>query len=299
MVSSSNDESDMRTFRWRINGFASLLEHGKGWTNSRFFQINGFNWCLKVNPLYKKSDGTTRYVALRLELNSSSIQSNFVVEAVFKLVIYNQLPGEHIEKEVTHFFQTTRTVGGSSMIPLETLKSSSGFIANDSCVFGVEIKKSEKLSLPEVSETLYMQKNKKRYVYPWNIKNFFEPHFRKCRSKTFIIGGYKWHLTRYPGGRGNSEFLSLYLKFDESNQLSPNSGVFVEFSICIKDQKDSNHKILTERYHFDATNRSCGWPRFISMKDFRNPSRGFFVEEKCTIEAHITILGSSIGAQKL
>jgi hypothetical protein len=32
------------TFKWRIDGFSSLLEKGKGWTYSNVFQIRGLKW---------------------------------------------------------------------------------------------------------------------------------------------------------------------------------------------------------------------------------------------------------------
>lgn len=32
------------TFKWRIDGFPSLLDKGEGWTYSRVFEIMGLNW---------------------------------------------------------------------------------------------------------------------------------------------------------------------------------------------------------------------------------------------------------------
>lgn len=52
---------------------------------------------IRVNPMDTKSGDTKRHVSLKLELVRSSVQPNIVIEAVFKLLIYDQLRRKHVE----------------------------------------------------------------------------------------------------------------------------------------------------------------------------------------------------------
>jgi hypothetical protein len=84
------------------------------------------------------------------------------------------------------------------MIPLKKLKSSSsGFIFDDSCIFGVEfIKVITVKTTDTISENLYVQQSNTfddHGVYTWIIEDFTTPH-TPCNSPTFVIGGYKWYL---------------------------------------------------------------------------------------------------------
>lgn len=97
---------------------------------------------------------------------------------------------------VSHNFQTASTSSGiSCMIPLRTLKKrSSGFLVNNSCVFGVEFIEVVTAKANDTSETLFVQKINtfsERKVYTWDIDDFFglkNPGY----SPEFEIGGHKW-----------------------------------------------------------------------------------------------------------
>lgn len=54
---------------------------------------------LKLNPRDKKSGDDKEYVSLRLELASSSVKPGTVVQASFKLLIYDQSYGKHSEQQ--------------------------------------------------------------------------------------------------------------------------------------------------------------------------------------------------------
>lgn len=98
---------------------------------------------------------------------------------------------------VTHSFQTASTSAGTScMIPLSTLKKhSSGFIVNNSCVFGVEFIKIVTSKANDMSETLFVQKMNNTFsdpeVYTWDIEDFFALKSLD-KSPEFEIGGHKW-----------------------------------------------------------------------------------------------------------
>ncbi|KAM3407233.1 hypothetical protein ACQJBY_000970 [Aegilops geniculata] len=140
------------TIKWRIDGFSSLVDKDEGRTNSSVFVIKGLNWYLMLNPRDRKSGDQNEYVTLKLVLTKVSERSHMVAETTFKFLIYDQLYGKHHEEhQVSHDFQaTSRFSGTSCMIPLATLKEqSSGFLVNDSCVFGVQFIKVVAVKEPE------------------------------------------------------------------------------------------------------------------------------------------------------
>ncbi|XP_044432077.1 uncharacterized protein [Triticum aestivum] len=86
------------TFKWRIDGFSSLLDKDEGWTNSSVFVIKGLNWYLMLNPRDRKSGDQNEYVTLKLVLTKVSERSHMVAETTFKFLIYDQLYGKHHEE---------------------------------------------------------------------------------------------------------------------------------------------------------------------------------------------------------
>ncbi|KAM0930621.1 hypothetical protein ACQ4PT_000821 [Festuca glaucescens] len=287
------------TFKWRIDGFSSLLDKDEGWIQSSVFEISGLNWYLKLNPRDRKSGGKSEYVSLRLRLDDCSLRSDTVVEASFKFLIYDQSYGKHYEHQVSHTFQTESTSSGTScMIPLRTLKEqSSGFLVGNSCVFVVEFIKVVTSKANDTIETLFVQKTNNTFsdpdVYTWNIEDFFALKSRDYSPK-FEISGHKWYITIKPSGSGdNGNFLSLTLNMKEPHTLHQNCAILVEFSICIKDQETGKHKKRTGRCQFGENSTKWGWGKFITLENFKDPSYGYLVKTKCCIEVEVAIIGSS------
>ncbi|PNT67549.1 hypothetical protein BRADI_3g28871v3, partial [Brachypodium distachyon] len=170
---------EQTTFKWRIDGFSSLLDKDGGSSYSSVFEMLGINWYMKLNPMHKNSGDQNKYVSLRLELSQASVRPDTVVEAYFKFLIYDQSYGKHCEHEASHNFQRESTSSGvSCMMPLTTLKEeSSGFLVNNSCVFGVEFIRVTTAKANDTSETLFVQKSNNTFsspvVYTWDIEDFF------------------------------------------------------------------------------------------------------------------------------
>lgn len=64
-----------------------------------FLSFDLFPRYLKLNPRDRKSGDKNEYVSLRLELARRSVKSDSVVEAPFKLLIYDQRYGKHHENQ--------------------------------------------------------------------------------------------------------------------------------------------------------------------------------------------------------
>ncbi|XP_037455192.1 probable inactive serine/threonine-protein kinase fnkC isoform X1 [Triticum dicoccoides] len=239
------------TFKWRIDGFSALLDKDEGWTNSSVFVIKGLNWYLKLNPRDRKSGDQNEYVTLNLVLTKVSEKSHTVAETTFKFLIYDQLHGKHHEEhQVSHNFQaTSRFSGTSCMIPLATLKEQpSGFLVNDSCVFGVQFIKVVAVKGKHVLETLFVQKTSNisngPQAYTWNIDDFFVLK-NPSTSPEFQLCGHKWFITIYPSGSdSNGNYISLHLSMKDT--LHKDSGILAEVSISIKDQETGKHMKTSE-----------------------------------------------------
>ncbi|XP_062205038.1 uncharacterized protein LOC133907053 [Phragmites australis] len=293
----------LKTFKWTIDGFSSLLDKGEGETQSRVFEIMGYNWCLKLNPRDRKSDDDDQeYVSLRLELlgtSVSDVKPDTIVEASFKFLIYDRLYGKHVEHQVSHNFQTASTSSGISyMIPLTSPKEpSSGSVDSISCVvFGVEFTKVVTYKANTVSETLFVQKMNtlnEATTYTWDIEDFFalkSPGF----SPEFEAGGYKWSIRIYPSGLDNyGNHISLFLDMKAPNEFPEKDGILVEFTLSVKDQETGKHWKGTGRSQFSKTACVYGWIKFMTLEDFKDSSNGYLVKTKCCIEAEVTIVGSS------
>ncbi|RLN40225.1 uncharacterized protein C2845_PM01G39630 [Panicum miliaceum] len=299
-AAASGKMEEKSSFKWRIDGFTSLLDKPKGWTNSGYFEIKGLKWYLQLNLKDQKRGDKRDYVSLMLVLSKTSdLKSDIVVEASFKLLIFDQAYGKHREHEFSHHFQTeeSRRSGASCMIPVETLKeASSGFIIGDSCVFGVELIKLTTAKANHSSERVHVQKTNgfsAREAYTWVIDDFLALKGR-CYSPEFQIGGRKWYLTMYPSGiDDNGEFLSLYLHMAKPDASLQSSGVPVELSLSIKDQVTSNRNTRTGRCQFVATEAEgdgWGWAKFVEVKSVKD---WYLVKGSCLIEADVAIVGSS------
>ncbi|CAM0957605.1 unnamed protein product [Alopecurus aequalis] len=288
------------TFKWTIDGFSSILDKGNGWTNSSVFQIRGFNWYLKLNPRDTKIVGTEEYVSLILVLARPCVRSGTVVEASFRFLIYDQLYGKHHEQhQVSHNFQSTSTNSGTScMIPLKTLmEKSSGFLADNCCIFGVEFIRVVAVEVNDISETLFAQKINNicidPQVYNWNIDDFFVLK-NGSTSPEFELCGHKWFISIHPSGfdkKGN--YLSLFLTMKASDTLEDNSANLVKFSISIKGRETGEHRKLSDGCQFSKKFPCYGWIKFISLEDFKDSSNGYLVKTKCCIEVQVAVTGSS------
>jgi hypothetical protein len=97
---------------------------------------------------------------------------------------------------ITHNFQTASTSSGTShMIALNTMKKpSSGFLLNNSCIFGIEFIKVATVKANTTSETLFVRKMSifnETKVHTWEIEDVFALK-NPSNSPEFEHGGYTW-----------------------------------------------------------------------------------------------------------
>ncbi|XP_010273648.1 PREDICTED: uncharacterized protein LOC104609120 [Nelumbo nucifera] len=139
--------------------------------------------------------------------------------------------------------------------------------------------------------------------YTVKIKSFssvLNSSFEKYVCGDFEAGGYKWRLTIYPKGnveRNGKDHLSLYLAMSEADSLPAGWELYVILRLFIYEQfldkflmvQDSHGK--TRRFHSMKT--EWGLPQFMSLNTFKDPSRGYLVEDTCYFGAEIFICGKN------
>ncbi|KAF3325362.1 MATH domain-containing protein [Carex littledalei] len=258
--------------------------------------------------------GSEKHMSLGLAAALVSLSLNYMLETKFKIFIYNQLDGKHIEREVSHtYLQISHRSEVSCMIPLETLKSPSlGFLVDDSIAVGVEFIEFKKVPCTGVERISFISNEKSSGSCSWYIEDFFQ--LSRPVGYTFQIAGYTWYLPSFELNKKTLElepesvlcknYVALYLKLvDESgSHLPTSSDVMVDAVLSIKRQSKgvlANDPLGTgtldpyqKRIRNNFTrNSKWGYPQLIKLKDFKNPSNGYLVKGTCTIEASICVFG--------
>uniref|UniRef100_A0A8R7P421 MATH domain-containing protein n=2 Tax=Triticum urartu TaxID=4572 RepID=A0A8R7P421_TRIUA len=193
------------------------------------------------------------------------------------------------------------------LISLQELLKSSAFLVDDSCVFGVDILKID-VSSPEKKSVVVQKKattvenlfvQKKGFIkgtYTWTMNNFLELESQQfVRSPTFEVGGHRWHIGMYPhGDKRSTDYLSMALCLDSSDELFIESRKVVQITLSILDQKSGKYFTRTTG---SALPRNCqegwAWYNFLPLKKLKDMSRGYLIESKCVLKADLTIFGSS------
>ncbi|XP_050210052.1 uncharacterized protein LOC126660534 [Mercurialis annua] len=137
--------------------------------------------------------------------------------------------------------------------------------------------------------------------YLFKIENFslLSDAKAECfRFADFEVGGYKWKLSVYP--RGNKErkgdgYISLYLVLSESNNLTLNQEVNVNFKLFVYDYMRDKYLIIQdyneEVRRFRGIKREWGFDKLISVANFKDDSNGYlYFDDCCMFGAEIFVI---------
>ncbi|GKV10565.1 hypothetical protein SLEP1_g21909 [Rubroshorea leprosula] len=119
---------------------------------------------------------------------------------------------------------------------------------------------------------------------------------KRCESTAFEAGGYKWKLVLYPVGdkaRNGDGHVSLYLMIVETRTLPRGWTVHANFQFFVYDHvqdrfctfEDSNAKVRC----FHALKTELGFPRLLSLGDFKDPSNGYLVGDACVFGVQVVV----------
>ncbi|XP_059653033.1 uncharacterized protein LOC132300102 isoform X2 [Cornus florida] len=115
-------------------------------------------------------------------------------------------------------------------------------------------------------------------------------------SDVFEAGGYNWKLSFYPNGnskRNGKDHISLYLVISNTHNPSCGWEVNVNFKLFVFDHIHDKYLTIEDsepvrRFHCLKT--EWGFDKFLSLKDFLNPSNGYLVDDTCVFGAEVFVM---------
>lgn len=279
-------------YLFKVEHFLLLSENGVDQIKSNKFQVGGHQWKIVLYPK-GNNGGKGDYVSINLMLESTgSIEAGKDVSAIFKFFLFDQIEGKYhtVQGRARRFDNVKYEWGFDKFISLEALKKpSNGLLVNDTWFCGVEVFVSEGSRLGECLSVLEVANICGKYK--WEIEQYSKLS-GECYSEEFVVGGYTWKLLLYPDGNNKHKdySLSLFLKFVDSPSSTSEHEVRAEYKLILNDQLNQNHKWKKGTRWFGAMNDSWGWNSFIKLEDFKNSKKGYLVEDRCIIEAEVTVL---------
>ncbi|GFQ02798.1 math domain and coiled-coil domain-containing protein at3g58210 [Phtheirospermum japonicum] len=186
------------------------------------------------------------------------------------------------------FLAMKRKWGFSKFISKKELTDpSSGYLVNDSCVFGAEVFVNRNTA---VAECLILKIDEVPYKQEFKIENFSKS---KCKwtSGEFTAGGCKWKLDVYPNGVGEASghFLSIYLNHVASNDHVSCKRVKACYTICLKNQASDKDHAKGSDWFSAPEDDNWGWLEFIELDSMNDPNRGFIVKDCCLLEIELAV----------
>ncbi|KAF7813344.1 MATH domain and coiled-coil domain-containing protein [Senna tora] len=119
-------------------------------------------------------------------------------------------------------------------------------------------------------------------------------HHVGYESGIFEAGGYKWSLVFYPLGKNQSNHISLYLRIKEEDTFSPGWEVDVCFKLFVQDQIQDKYFSIEddgrEIKRFHGMKTEWGFPEFLRVDTFKDPSKGYLVDDSCIFGAEVFVM---------
>ncbi|XP_056174165.1 uncharacterized protein LOC115687215 [Syzygium oleosum] len=122
----------------------------------------------------------------------------------------------------------------------------------------------------------------------------------KYESGVFKAGDYNWSLSLYPNGdkdNNGSGFISFYLSIEETDKLTGGWEVDVNYRLFVYDKiremyltiQDANGAVRS----FHGLKTRWGFPQFLSLDTFKEPSNGYLVGDCCIFGAEVFVIKST------
>ncbi|KAH9687468.1 TRAF-like family protein [Citrus sinensis] len=202
--------------------------------------------------------------------DSSSFGFGWEVFVIFRLFVHDQnedtylIPQDAMGNE-RRFHGLKLEWGFDQFIPLKEFNdASNGYLVGDTCVFGAEV-----------------------FVKERNIVK------GECLSmKKFTSASPYKKIQLYPKGYGvtSGSHISMYLALADLSTITRGFKIYVHFTLRIRNQVRGKHKEAKASIWFRS---SWGWPRFAELSYLNEAGNGFLVNDVCTVEAEVSVLGIS------
>ncbi|PKA61745.1 Ubiquitin carboxyl-terminal hydrolase 13 [Apostasia shenzhenica] len=126
-------------------------------------------------------------------------------------------------------------------------------------------------------------KDASAYDFLWTIKSFTlltENSKSKQSSGRFGAKGYTWKLICYPNGNLSKNHISLYVMLAKAPEQQSEAVFKVSFQLFLFDKTSGSTFSRKGESHAQAYDE-IGFRNFMDLKVFRNPSKGYLVNNSC------------------
>ncbi|KAI7757466.1 hypothetical protein M8C21_003198 [Ambrosia artemisiifolia] len=283
----------------KIESFSLLSEANTSKIESDVFEASGHKWKLDLYPNGNDEDG--EYISLHVvicDTGSCSKGWNVCVDVTFFVydhINHNFVTFQDGNGHRTRFHEKKMTWGFDKLISLESfMESDSGYLFNDSCVFGVEV-----IAVPEFTKMdrcLMMTKPPTTMnTHTWVINNFSSVTDQVLYSEVFKIGKVKWKLSLYPKGDelGKGTHLSIFLGVHDAASLPDGWKVYSKYKFRVKcHAPGSDVELETHKGRwFDEPTVGWGFSSFMLLSELMDSKNGFLLNDTLIVEAEISVMG--------
>ncbi|XP_040992262.1 uncharacterized protein LOC121239172 isoform X2 [Juglans microcarpa x Juglans regia] len=282
-------------YTFQIKNFSVLFDAEVKKCESGLFEVGGYNWRLVLQTNGKKNSKSHISLYLAIE-NQNTLSLGWEVNVKFRFFVFDQIRNKYlcIQDGIARRFHNLKTEWGfNQLLSHDTLNDpSNGYIVDDSCILGAEVLVMKRTGR---GVCLSMIKQPQTNYFTWRVDNFVARKNDYYYSDVFIVEGRKWKLLLYPRGNmtktGTDGFLSLYLQTnDDSEIITPNRKLYAKYKLQIRDQVNSNHLEKTFEHWFDSSRGGWGSQTFSSLRDLKDPSNGYLVDDTLLVECKIDVI---------
>ncbi|XLR12266.1 hypothetical protein S83_040204 [Arachis hypogaea] len=132
--------------------------------------------------------------------------------------------------------------------------------------------------------------------YTWTIKNFSKLKCDTLYSETFFAGKHPWRICIHPEGN-KVNCLPIYLTVGDNANFTAGWSKTANIKMSLINQlysDDTITHVAVRTYEHNSTGvvAAYGFPSFVSLPEFRDPSEGFLVKDTCIIVAEVSVENS-------
>ncbi|XP_050380056.1 uncharacterized protein LOC126797475 [Argentina anserina] len=268
------------------------------------FEAGGYKWKLVLFPNGNKNHDVKDHISIYLEMGGKkAVKPGRSVTIDYKLFLLNQRKESYLVRENSNEekkYCIYRTIVGGlagfdRFIPLKEFSdASNGYLIDDTCEFGAEVKVSETNLVK--GECWFSIVNPVTYKYVWKITNFSALDAPVHYSLPFTAHDNQkycaWRLLLFPNGihAGEGSHVSLYLGLHNPHELPPGSRILADYTLRILDQIHGNHRSFKVIGNWFDSSRNLGSHQMILQEE----NARFSKDGSCIIEVEFTIQGLSI-----
>ncbi|XP_057793975.1 uncharacterized protein LOC131010458 [Salvia miltiorrhiza] len=262
----------------KIESFSRLWKHEIQPLESSEFESGDYKWKVTMNL----DDSGDISVSLCM-VGTSSLPTSWEVNAIFNFFLYNHISDNYLcfRGKARRFHAINPECGFSKLITKKSLTDvSNGFLFKDKCVFGAEVFVIKKQ--PPLVQTVCVHHVSNPYKHEWKISKFSKLE-GIWKSEEFSTGGYKWNIEMYPNGNGRAcgRYVSIFLYCVDSESFGCGKKVNASCHFTFKNMLNAIK---------DHSMEGWGYVEFKAIDEMRDSSKGFVVDDCCTLQIQLSVV---------